>query len=269
MSDSEEDTPLLLLCNKPIRHHKRHYSADIEDEMPSSLVFASPDEQSPVEEISRICRICLANDNESEMISPCLCKGSMKYVHSECLKRWRHSALNHYKPSYYRCDQCFCPYTFALNEDTRWWKKRLNPHLVAIAGITSLFITIVLITGLVGVKYLDGLISTMIKRDEAKWVEKCDGGVVLLTFGFQIALTGWMYVLSMGAFLVGLLSFANLGVFLNFRAESAGCSLLMLAIVSVLGLLRLCLISRSLVGKASRYVTMVKDDELVVISRPE
>lgn len=32
------------------------------------------------------CRICLDSSNWEDMISPCNCKGSMKYIHSECLK---------------------------------------------------------------------------------------------------------------------------------------------------------------------------------------
>lgn len=33
------------------------------------------------------CRICFETDGT--MISPCLCKGTSKYVHTECLERWR------------------------------------------------------------------------------------------------------------------------------------------------------------------------------------
>lgn len=34
------------------------------------------------------CRICLQEDNINKMISPCLCRGSNKYVHRECLNQW-------------------------------------------------------------------------------------------------------------------------------------------------------------------------------------
>lgn len=36
----------------------------------------------------KICRICFDNGQEEDIISPCSCKGSSKYVHSECLKAW-------------------------------------------------------------------------------------------------------------------------------------------------------------------------------------
>nr|CAG8547989.1 11007_t:CDS:2 [Entrophospora candida] len=41
----------------------------------------------------RMCRICFSGpedeDNLGRSISPCRCKGSMRYVHVECLNRWR------------------------------------------------------------------------------------------------------------------------------------------------------------------------------------
>ena len=35
------------------------------------------------------CRICLEEDDIQNMITPCLCKGSRKYVHRQCLNEWR------------------------------------------------------------------------------------------------------------------------------------------------------------------------------------
>lgn len=34
------------------------------------------------------CRICFDSANSEDMISPCLCRGSSKYVHRECLNLW-------------------------------------------------------------------------------------------------------------------------------------------------------------------------------------
>lgn len=34
------------------------------------------------------CRICLETDDVKQLISPCGCKGSCKYVHSGCLIKW-------------------------------------------------------------------------------------------------------------------------------------------------------------------------------------
>lgn len=34
------------------------------------------------------CKICLENSLQDQIISPCLCTGSIQYVHEECLKTW-------------------------------------------------------------------------------------------------------------------------------------------------------------------------------------
>ena len=34
------------------------------------------------------CRYCLCTDPESELINPCKCQGSLKYVHQKCLFDW-------------------------------------------------------------------------------------------------------------------------------------------------------------------------------------
>jgi hypothetical protein len=45
----------------------------------------------------KICRICFSEeeniDMENPLISPCLCKGSMKYIHYKCLKNWLESKI--------------------------------------------------------------------------------------------------------------------------------------------------------------------------------
>ena len=40
------------------------------------------------------CRICYSSDHSEDLISPCLCKGSMQYVHHQCLDQWRQLSRN-------------------------------------------------------------------------------------------------------------------------------------------------------------------------------
>ena len=42
-----------------------------------------------------ICRICYGDDStlENPLICPCICKGSMKYIHYDCLKNWLNSKI--------------------------------------------------------------------------------------------------------------------------------------------------------------------------------
>ena len=45
----------------------------------------------------KICRICYGDkdkfDSENPLISPCICKGSMKYIHYKCLRNWLDSKI--------------------------------------------------------------------------------------------------------------------------------------------------------------------------------
>jgi len=84
----------------------------------------------------RVCRICLGGVNDiplsGKLISPCKCKGSMKYVHINCLNEWRLNSAN--KSSYYQCDQCKYKYHF---QRTKFAKILSNK-------LTLLFITFII-----------------------------------------------------------------------------------------------------------------------------
>lgn len=57
------------------------------------------------------CRICFDTGNGSgdeRLFSPCLCRGSMRYVHVGCLNQWRCTATN--SAAHYRCDSCHYEY---------------------------------------------------------------------------------------------------------------------------------------------------------------
>jgi len=55
----------------------------------------------------RVCRICLEEDQPETMIAPCMCKGSSKWVHRECLDLWR---TNQRDRAFSRCTECLFQY---------------------------------------------------------------------------------------------------------------------------------------------------------------
>lgn len=66
------------------------------------------------------CRICMEEEkNLNTLISPCLCRGSQKYVHRDCLDQWRDQDMNN---SYYRCTTCFYQYKISRI----WWGDLLS-----------------------------------------------------------------------------------------------------------------------------------------------
>ena len=54
---------------------------------------ASENNQPP--KTTKLCRICYGDDStiDNPLIYPCICKGSMKYIHYECLKNWLNSKI--------------------------------------------------------------------------------------------------------------------------------------------------------------------------------
>jgi len=52
-----------------------------------------------------ICRICLSPEQPSNLVSPCNCKGTQKYVHRECLSKWRKRSPGNFLSSSY-CPVC-------------------------------------------------------------------------------------------------------------------------------------------------------------------
>ncbi|CAG9317943.1 unnamed protein product [Blepharisma stoltei] len=55
-----------------------------------------------------ICRICLDSSKQEDLIAPCKCNGTQKYVHQECLKLWLlHSDKDEMELS--SCELCKCP----------------------------------------------------------------------------------------------------------------------------------------------------------------
>ncbi|EKX54165.1 hypothetical protein GUITHDRAFT_100414 [Guillardia theta CCMP2712] len=68
---------------------------------------AETSQTSQTDEEVPTCRICHGEHNgpgDQRLFSPCLCRGSMRYVHVACLNRWR--AVSNNPQSYYQCDSC-------------------------------------------------------------------------------------------------------------------------------------------------------------------
>jgi hypothetical protein len=43
---------------------------------------------SPTSVHARECRICLATDNQQDIVQPCKCTGTVQFAHLECLRSW-------------------------------------------------------------------------------------------------------------------------------------------------------------------------------------
>ncbi|KAI0094801.1 zf-C3HC4-domain-containing protein [Irpex rosettiformis] len=118
--------------------------------MPGEQTNSEQRPDTPSEE--RQCRICLDGEDPDlgRLIRPCLCKGTVSYVHVKCLHKWRTSSAN--KSAFFKCQQCGYQYRFAR---TQALGMATNPIVVGtLSGIvftvllfSSSFITTYLISG--------------------------------------------------------------------------------------------------------------------------
>ncbi|KAI8370697.1 uncharacterized protein BYT42DRAFT_99303 [Radiomyces spectabilis] len=106
--------------------------------MAHSETSVRPDVSSPL-----VCKICLEKDDgQCRLISPCKCKGSIKYVHVECMASWR-SALFHSgrDNDLYHCT--LCKHRFSVRP-RRPWMAVLNYRVMRIL-VTVLLLVFILI----------------------------------------------------------------------------------------------------------------------------
>ncbi|CAG8655048.1 2688_t:CDS:2 [Acaulospora morrowiae] len=91
-------------------------------------------ESKPIEadiQDDRMCRICFSGPEEDglgRLISPCLCKGTMRYVHVECLNHWRLRSQK--KTSFFQCDECKYKYAFRRTTMAKFATNKLALTLV-------------------------------------------------------------------------------------------------------------------------------------------
>lgn len=97
------------------------------------------------------CRICLEEDHIENLIYPCKCSGTSKYVHKSCLDQWR--TLSDNKEAYYKCFECHYKYRLISNNsetvDTnsikffRYISNNLFPFLTINIILISFFCLII------------------------------------------------------------------------------------------------------------------------------
>ncbi|CAG8478125.1 638_t:CDS:2 [Ambispora gerdemannii] len=69
--------------------------------------------------IENVCRICLSSDNPKELIAPCICRGTVKYVHTTCLAQWRYRLVANGREE--EIDSCtICKFKYVFKRKTNW-----------------------------------------------------------------------------------------------------------------------------------------------------
>ena len=121
----------------------------------------------------RICRICLETEeeNSNELINPCLCNGSSKWIHKECLNEWRATSLN--PDAFIKCMTCHYTYKMESYNSTKTIFKSINSFLSAHIKTLALINFIIGIT----ISYFIMLIDA---SNNYKLLSQLDGNYLLL-----------------------------------------------------------------------------------------
>jgi E3 ubiquitin-protein ligase DOA10 len=94
------------------------------------------------------CRICLFADPSDDLIAPCRCSGSMKFVHRNCVDEFRATKLGR---AFTHCPQCHFEYVVRIDDDTDEERRRRRRFKLFVARDTiAVFLAIqILIASLV------------------------------------------------------------------------------------------------------------------------
>ncbi|GAA0172364.1 hypothetical protein LIER_27036 [Lithospermum erythrorhizon] len=149
--NSSETEPILSESSKLVKESSSSIEITVSgdysvahDYLPSSDV----DEHCSLVHIDQPqCRICLDAEGE-DLIAPCYCKGTQKYVHRSCLDNWRSTKEGF---AFSHCTECRAQFILRANvPPDRWWLRLKFQFLVA-RDHAFIFLAVQLIVASLGV----------------------------------------------------------------------------------------------------------------------
>lgn len=136
--------------NNQIELSKRNNSSRLHTNVYNSLT------NSP----KHLCRICFESDIENNLIVPCKCEGSIKYVHRKCIEQWIISIKVPIDKA--KCEICKTKFKIKHIKPSHLTKKQLHKLIFASTLFILLFIALLSIAvyGLYCVLLLNGHIHS-------------------------------------------------------------------------------------------------------------
>ncbi|KAL6144311.1 hypothetical protein ACLB2K_055005 [Fragaria x ananassa] len=152
--DSSECEPILSQSDNPQRLSEASSSCEITAVLGDIAVTDVESQNLDVNESSKLvnseqpqCRICLDNEGD-DLIAPCHCRGTQKYVHRSCLDNWRSTKEGF---AFAHCTECREMFILRANvPPDRWWLRLKFQFLVA-RDHAFIFIIVQLIVAFLGV----------------------------------------------------------------------------------------------------------------------
>jgi len=94
------------------------------------------------EDCGPTCRICFDSEPREELIAPCACRGSIEFVHADCLREWMLRTMN--SESRHTCSQCTSTYTIQRGV----WASRRRILRLALAVIAFVLLALLMASAL-------------------------------------------------------------------------------------------------------------------------
>ena len=100
---------------------KSKNSSNISGKNSKSIIKLLNDSKVEIKE-KKICKICFEKEVKTNpLITPCLCEGTIKYVHQQCLKNWINSS--NIRPELAKCEICKYKYEIRFYKDNKFDKN--------------------------------------------------------------------------------------------------------------------------------------------------
>lgn len=168
---------------------------------------AQPVDRTSDDEDVPICRICRGTENDvtgpMRLFKPCMCHGSMKYVHVGCLQEWRQNSVN--SSSYFQCAQCGFKYNIYRPRLANYLLSAGQDHnhiLVRACSVLALLLATIMSGFLCSWFHLDARFYDLMEWSPPwKDWDNSDAGVV------SLYLASALDIFASGALFIGMLMF--------------------------------------------------------------
>lgn len=95
-----------------------------------------------------VCRICLEKEKaNAKLITPCLCKGTMRYVHNLCLKKWleeNNIKIDIKNKDDAHCEICKAKYKIKIIKKITVDREKCKRFVTKYVGTSIVFIGIII-----------------------------------------------------------------------------------------------------------------------------
>eukprot|EP00742_Colponemidia_sp_Colp-10_P017519 GILJ01020157.1.p1 GENE.GILJ01020157.1~~GILJ01020157.1.p1 ORF type:complete len:277 (-),score=15.98 GILJ01020157.1:41-871(-) len=99
------------------------------------------------------CRICKENATSEELVAPCECTGSCRYVHQSCIDRWRFESVRRNSQYSTHCEICTARFQTPIRRstlDSSVLKRLVRLTLLLASIVVIAFLTSTLLTAVIG-----------------------------------------------------------------------------------------------------------------------